>query len=344
MPTVSVDDAVFQARENALVLGTHGRGIWVLDDVGPLETLTADAIQAPATMLPVPRAYLMSTFSPQAWYGEGEFFAPSREWNAVISYHLRDAASGASEITVRDPSGRVVRTLKGPSARGVNRVTWDLRYDPPVDSANAPAPGGRFGGGGGGGRGGVQGLTQVGYAGGGGRGGGIAGPLVMPGRYTVRVKVPNVAAALTGSVSVEADPLPRLAAGDRAARQAAVMRIHDWSRALGEARAGARAVTSQRDGLRTDLNARGDSLAATATELTTTIDRAFGALNGLRAPIEGWSGPPTQDQQAALSSAVADARSALTAFNRLVATEIPAAYRAAGKSWSRRVRAVALPG
>ena len=40
MPTVSVDDAVFQERDNALVVGTHGRGIWVLDDVGPVETLT----------------------------------------------------------------------------------------------------------------------------------------------------------------------------------------------------------------------------------------------------------------------------------------------------------------
>lgn len=343
MPTVPVDDAVFQARDNSLVLGTHGRGIWILDDVGALETLTSEAMQAPATLLPTPRAYLMSTFSPQAWYGEGEFFAPSRQWDAVIGYHLRDAAAGPAEITVRDPSGHVVRTLTGPGARGLNRVTWDLRYDPPVDSTNVPAGGGgRFGGGGG--RGGVQGLTQVGYGGGGGgRGGGIAGPLVMPGRYTVSVKVPGVAAPLSGAVAVEADPLPRLSAGDRATRQAAVMRIYDWSRALGAARAGARAVTSQRDGLRADLNARGDSLAVSATALTTTIDRAFGALNGLRGPIEGWSGPPTQEQQAALSGAVADARSALTAFNRLVSTEIPAAYRAAGKGWSRRVEPVAAP-
>jgi len=339
---VPVDDAVFQARENSLVLGTHGRSIWVLDDVGPLETLTAEALQAPATMLPTPRAYLVSTFSPQAWYGEGEFFAPSREWNAVIGYHLRDGASGNAEITVRDPSGRVVRTLTGPAARGLNRVTWDLRYDPPVDSANAPAGGGgRFGGGG---RGGVQGLTQVGYAGGGGgRGGGIAGPLVMPGRYTVSVKVPGVSSTLAGPVTVAADPLPRMSAGDRATRQAAVMRIYDWSRALGEARAGARAVTAQRDGLRSDLAARGDSLAAKATEVTSTIDRAFGALNGLRGPIEGWSGPPTQEQQRVLSGAVADAGAALAAFNRLVSTEIPAAYSAAGKSWSRRVQAVARP-
>ena len=53
MPTVSVDDAVFQERDNALVVGTHGRGIWVLDDVGALEGLTADALKADATLLPL---------------------------------------------------------------------------------------------------------------------------------------------------------------------------------------------------------------------------------------------------------------------------------------------------
>jgi hypothetical protein len=53
MPTVSVDDAVFQERDNALVVGTHGRGIWVLDDVGPLEALTAERMRADATLLPV---------------------------------------------------------------------------------------------------------------------------------------------------------------------------------------------------------------------------------------------------------------------------------------------------
>ena len=53
MPTVSVDDAVFQERDNALVVGTHGRGIWVLDDVGPLEALTAESMKADATLLPM---------------------------------------------------------------------------------------------------------------------------------------------------------------------------------------------------------------------------------------------------------------------------------------------------
>jgi hypothetical protein len=188
-------------------------------------------------------------------------------------------------------------------------------------------------------------ATPVGYpAAGGGRGGAIVGPPVAPGRYTVNVTVPGVPTALTGSVSVEADPLPPFTASERAVRQATLMQVHAWLKALGEARLGAREVSGQRDGLRGDIGARADSIAGRAGELGQAIDRAFLAVNAQRGPIEGWSGPPTLDQRAALGFALTDARAALAGFNRLVGSEIPSAYAASGKSWSRRVAPVAVPG
>jgi photosystem II stability/assembly factor-like uncharacterized protein len=354
MPTVPVDDAVFQERENALVLGTHGRGIWVLDDAGPLESLTADAMRRDAVLLPAPRAYLMSTFSPQAWYGYGEHFASNPEWNAVLSYYSRDGASGVATIAVKDASGTTIRTLEGPVAKGVNRVVWDLRYAPPVDSANVPAAGGRGGGGGGGGRGAPSGVTVVGFPGGvgGGRGNAPLGPLVLPGRYAVSVRIPGVAAPLTGSVNVEADPLPHMSNADRLARQAVLMRIYSWTKTLGEARVVARALVGQRDSIRADFlgggtadaGAKADSLNARITRLAADVDRALNAVNGHRAPIEGWSGMPTADQQKALGYAVADARKALTELQSLTGTDIPNAYRqVTGRAWTRVVKAPVPP-
>src|SRR5262249_33494671 len=111
MPTVPSDDAIFQERDNSLVIGTHGRGIWVLDDAGPLEGLTADAMKADATLLATHHARIMSTFSPQAWYGYGELFSPNPDWTGSIEYFLRDGASGAAQITITDAAGKVVRTL-----------------------------------------------------------------------------------------------------------------------------------------------------------------------------------------------------------------------------------------
>ncbi len=351
MPTVSVDDAVFHERDNALVVGTHGRGIWVLDDVGPLEGLTAESMAADATLLPIAKARLMSTFSPQAWYGHGEFFAPNPEWNAVINYNLRTAASGQAEITVSDPSGKVIRTLKGPAARGVNRVVWDLRLAPPVDSANAPTGGGRGGGGAGGGRGGPPAAVPVGFPaggeGGGGRGGAPVGPLVMPGTYAVRVTVPGVAKPLAGSVVVEADPLPKFNAPDRAARQAMLMRIYAWTKTLGEARSSARALMAQRDSISADLaggKARADSLNARITTLSADVDRAFNAVNGQRAPIEAWSGLPSVDQRKSLGYAIEDAEKAVAELNKLVSADIPRAYKETAKrDWARKVKGVVPP-
>src|SRR6185312_2620578 len=110
-------DLIFQPRDNALVLGTHGRGLWVLDDVSPLLASSSNA----TALLPIHDARLMSTHTPQAWYGAGEFFAPNPDWNAEISYTLADAASAPVTITVADGSGKTIRTLRGPGAKGFNR-------------------------------------------------------------------------------------------------------------------------------------------------------------------------------------------------------------------------------
>ena len=345
MPTVSVDDIAFQERDNALVLGTHGRGIWVLDDVGPVEAMTTDALKADATLLPMPRARLMSTFSPQAWYGAGEFFAPNPEWNAQVSYHLANAAGGA-DISILDAAGKVVRMLKGPAAKGLNRVVWDLRVASPIDSANAPAPAG--GRGGGGGRGGPPAATPVGFPGavdvpGFGRGGPPQGYLVMPGTYSVKVTVAGAKAPLTGKLVVDGDPLAKFSAADRAARQALLVRIHDWTRALGEARGAARTLNGQRDAIKADVGAAADSINARTARVMGEIDRAITSVSGQRSPIESWSGLPSADQRKAMGYALDDAAKAVAAPNRLLGTDVPAAYTAAKKKWAAPVKPVAVP-
>src|SRR5207248_10056267 len=120
--TVPVNDLGFHVRDNALVSGRHGRGIWVLDDVTPRAAMTTEAMAEPLTLLPIHAARLMSTHAPQAWYGEGEHFAPNPEWDALIAYDLRDAATGPVDVTISDATGRVVRHLRGSPAKGLNRV------------------------------------------------------------------------------------------------------------------------------------------------------------------------------------------------------------------------------
>jgi hypothetical protein len=261
---------------------------------------------------------------------------------------VRDGATGAASIAISDAGGKVIRTLHGPAAKGINRVTWDLRYASPIDSANAPAPGGR--GGGGGGRGGPPAAVPVGFPGqvdvpGFGRGGPPAGPFVMPGTYTVSVAIPGSKEPLIGKVSVEADPLPKFNAIDRAARQTLLMNLYAWTHSLGEARTAVRALASQRDAIKSDIGgAQADSLNARIGRLSVEIDLALNAVSGQRQPIESWSGLPSADQRASAGYAVESAAKAVAALNKLVSTEIPGAYKGMKKTWSAAVKTVSAPG
>jgi hypothetical protein len=156
------------------------------------------------------------------------------------------------------------------------------------------------------------------------------------------VAITGVNTPLTGQMVLDADPLPKFSATDRAARQVILLRVYDWTKSLANARSAARALIEQSSAFKTDV-AQADSLNARITRVATELDRVFAAMNGQRGPIEGWSGLPSVDQRKSLGYAIEDAGKAVATLNRLTATDIPAAYRAANKSWSKKVGSVAIP-
>jgi hypothetical protein len=186
LPNVPTDDVVVQADQNALVLGTHGRSIWVLDDMGAIEALTPAALKEDAVLAPIAPARETIIHSPQAWFGTGTWFGQNPEVGAGINYYVRDGASGQAQIEISDRYYRVVRTLTGSASKGLNRVRWDLRVEPPAADPNAPAPGR-----------------------GGGRGRGGQSALVPPGTYQVTVKIPGIGHDLHGTIRVDADLIGR---------------------------------------------------------------------------------------------------------------------------------------
>jgi hypothetical protein len=196
---VPADDAIIHPRDNALIIGTHGRGIWILDDVGPLQLVTPQTLAGDAALAPIAPAHEIITHTVQAWYGANELFAPNPSFDANFNYYLRtSAASGTATITIADASGTTVRTMTGPLAKGLNHVAWDLHANPPAPVAaldalaGTAAAGGRQGGGGRG-----------------GRGGNAQGPLVAPGKYQVTITIPGIAQPMRGSITVDRDPLGR---------------------------------------------------------------------------------------------------------------------------------------
>ena len=188
MPPAQVRDMAVQRRENDLVLGTFGRGFFVLDDYSALREIDEQALAEEARLFPLRDAYMYNPIG-QAPAGSagmgplaGNWVAPNPPYGAVFTYHVRqDLPEGQDLVlTVADDEGAQVRRMEIDKEAGLRRVTWNLRRDPPPPSpedetgaAGAAGRGGRAGGAGrGGGRGGLAG----------GRGGG-QGALVEPGRY-----------------------------------------------------------------------------------------------------------------------------------------------------------------
>jgi len=133
LPTVRIDDILVHPRDNDLIVGTHGRSIWIVDDLTPLQALTAEVRAKDAHLFP-PRPATQWLQDPQRGYNLGgakNFQGDSPEPGTAISYYLKAAASGDVTITISDVTGEVVRTIDGTKEAGLNRVQWDLRGNPP---------------------------------------------------------------------------------------------------------------------------------------------------------------------------------------------------------------------
>jgi len=129
LPTVAVDDIRIHPRERDVVVGTHGRSVWVLDDITPLEQW--EKVKPDSITLFAPRA--ATAFHPRgigAIWGQRAFTAKNPPFGAYFNYYVPEDQPEDVRITVTDATGRKVRTLSGPGRRGLHRVTWDLQIEP----------------------------------------------------------------------------------------------------------------------------------------------------------------------------------------------------------------------
>jgi hypothetical protein len=253
MPAVPVRDIQIHPRDNDLIVATHGRGLWIMDDITPVQRVGA-ALATNAALFDVRPAARWMVWNKDGNLGQGSWAAPNPPEGALLDYYVKGEARDAT-ITITDKAGKTVRTLRNlPHTVGVVRTTWDLRYD-------APTGGGR------GGRGG----------GGGGRGGG-GGPYVLPGEYTVTLRAGGQEQAKT--VKVEMDPRVPATAEDLQAQLEAALTLRDLT-------SRANAAVDRANSLVTELTAlqqrlRGSRTAGAGGDLATMVDKALEAVKGLR--------------------------------------------------------------
>jgi photosystem II stability/assembly factor-like uncharacterized protein len=134
IPGVPVHDIQIQARANDLVVGTHGRGIYILDDITPLELLAKAKTSPVAFLFPVQDALL---FQPNAsrvsGMGSRGFTGQNPDPGPHLSYLLNNVPGDAKvSVSIVDASGATVRELPAMKQPGLYRLSWDMRVGPPL--------------------------------------------------------------------------------------------------------------------------------------------------------------------------------------------------------------------
>jgi photosystem II stability/assembly factor-like uncharacterized protein len=287
-PAVAVRDIAIQPRDNDLVLATHGRGIWIIDDVTPLRSLTPEMMGKPLTILPS-RPIQQRIEANGGWTGgDAAFVGENPTHGAVITYYQPTRALiGKLRIEILGSDGKVLDTLSASKRPGINRVAWSMR---------APAPR-------------APSAAQLAFS-------ASQGPRLPPGDYTVRITRGDQ--VYKGTISVELDRRATFTLEDRKAQFAAANRASDlFNRMSGlvdqinavregaEARVSTvpsdarlkpklEALSEKADTLRKEIVATKEGGAITGEErLREHLDSLYGALNG-------YEGRPTDYQMSYL--------------------------------------------
>src|SRR4051812_3991369 len=173
VPTIQVRDINIQRRENDLVAGTFGRGVFILDDYTALRDVSTEGLAERARLYPLRDAYQFDVLGQyEATWGNTAYQNPP--YGALLTYSIGQSGSDKLALQIADDQGQQVRRIElnaEQTSPGLHRVAWDLRKDPPPAAAGGRGAGGGGAGGGGGfgGRGGNQ------------------GPAVAPARYTATI-------------------------------------------------------------------------------------------------------------------------------------------------------------
>ena len=299
-----VDEITLHPRDNAMLVATHGRALWILDHLEPIQEYTAaQAASGDAKLFSIPTALEWKDMDDRndEFWGHQYFIGENPPTDAIVQYLVKSPLTDV-KLRITDAGGRQVRMVDVPASRGkvgIQTACWDLRVEP----IEAPEGAGRAGGGGRGGAGGgraggapaVPGVPQpipsAGYkpedpcapegGGGGGRGGfggggGNAGPYVAPGSYTVAL-VAGGKTLDSKSLRVIMDPKVQLAGGARASYDAIVMGLHDLQRRGTEVAGQLNTVYPQMEQVATKLKGM-DNVPASVKSQFDALNKSFDAL------------------------------------------------------------------
>jgi photosystem II stability/assembly factor-like uncharacterized protein len=325
LPNVAVRDIAIQPRESDLLLATHGRGIYILDDLTALRALTPELLAKDLVMLPSRPSMLALPAGEQRFDGDSEFQGRTLPEAAAINYYQRKRhIFGDLKLDVYDAKGQFITSLQGDKRKGLNRMQWPERAKPPK---MPPAAG----------------LVENQYV--------FFGPQEPEGTYTV--KLTKGKEVYSSEVKLIPDPRSKTTAADRDLQHKVVTELYDMLAQLTyivDASSELREQAKQRialpaagsdAGLNGQLNAlvkkledfRSTLVAIKEGGMITGEKKLRENLGELYGAVNGYSGRPTQSQVESTSLYQKKLAEAGAQFQSIVATQLPALNsRLQGKS------------
>ena len=320
-PAVAVRDIVVQPRDHDLVLATHGRGIWIIDDLTPLRALKRDVLAQEAAFLPS-RPQQQRIRAGGGWVdGDAVWQGNNPPNGVVINYYQKSRhLFGKLKLEILDERGNVVDTLPASKRRGINRVMWSMSVKPPRVPPAATLAGS---------------ATQ--------------GPRVPPGTYTARMTKGDK--TYQTKIDVGLDRRATFTVADRKAQYDAAMKVHGMFGEMSDLMDRILVVRSGADATAKTLP-EGDALKKTLTDLSAKADtirkkivatKEGGAITGeerlrehmddLYGSLVGYEGKPTAallSYTEALRRELADVAAEFDAFKKKDVAAANAALKAKG--------------
>jgi photosystem II stability/assembly factor-like uncharacterized protein len=311
-PAVAVRDVAVHPRASDLVLGTHGRGIWIIDDISPLRLLTPEVMSQAATFITARPA--VQYVEAQGGWPEGDetFVGPARPNDALITYYQKGRhIYGDLKIEVFDQQGKLLDRFSGSKHRGLNRALWPMRLSPPI---LPPAASASFGA--------------------------VQGPKVVPGIYTVKMTKGDQ--TYTTQLNVVTDPRANYTLEDRKAEFDLAMKLYAMLEHMSwavDAIIGVRdTATQSADKVpATDpLHKKLTDLAASSDWIRTKIvaTKEGGAITGeerlreyaadVYGDVTGYDGRPTEQQITRTDVLGRELEDVIKEFQKLTAEQLPA--------------------
>ncbi len=255
LPTVAIHDIIIHPRDNDIILGSHGRGLWVLDDATPLQRTHSQILEKSVHLFEVRPSLRFRSSDSVYGFGEKPYRAPNPPYGALITYYLKEELEEETPFKIEILKGaEVIKELKKPSMEaGLNRVDWNLMYE---SSRRRRDPGEE---------GGV--LTDYGD-----EDSDPPGPQAVPGSYTVRLTLGEE--SVETPVEVRLDPTLDVSTADLENAFDATMELRDLMSEVNDSLRGLDGVKAQLVERKKLLESRkaDEELIESVTELTKNLD------------------------------------------------------------------------